>query len=636
PDVELYFATNTKTSDFQAPRNFRDVLNDDTDKYSQLDDEYMESKGCEVYVDERSGEVTMRFRGEVKVVVKENGLYAPDTGEILQCGFFEFEDDEELGLWSAYVLADAAELKQEQLQSLIQSQSQNVTFMSQKQPAKCITPQNNMISAKYKQDGSIPLQSQSLNPLQVQFQQQRQQYSKFYSLYDQKVAQDLVSSIQYMLKKDASKIDMLNYKPEPFTRQKLFDEISWKGANVIFPMPVVELLLLEEKAGYAWRALESSAAVVQGMAGLIHKVAQGETDNLVGKMFKVFEAAVVSVSDAQVERESRLEGVFQDPQTEDDLSLKTQERIKRKSAKQVIDGRRDSVTPNQHHFTVKSNPSFRLKIIDIHVQQNSTQKPTSSKLDQQIEAVRQEHVSFDPAKDVERAGCGDQGSIDLATNLDGLAEFGDQRSTENRMKLKVQDNRTPRKQQHNLEQLIQESLYTPEADQLTDQETISRISKHLASAHQFGFLIDHSQSNTCITYHPGEENEIQDTKIKSLLQEHQHPANIPTGGRLTHFVDAWKLIGVDALVTRGIKAFWINIQTPQIQEINMTNTVKIRSKDSQLALGKLIDKELQENIIEEVPFSQLKWINPCFAIPKGEPGKWRKIMNYLYYNLKIG
>jgi hypothetical protein len=34
---------------------------------------------------------------------------------------------------------------------------------------------------------------------------------------------------------------------------------------------------------------------------------------LVGKMFKVFEAAVVSVSDAQVERESRLEGVFQGP-----------------------------------------------------------------------------------------------------------------------------------------------------------------------------------------------------------------------------------------------------------------------------------------------------------------------------------
>jgi hypothetical protein len=87
------------------------------------------------------------------------------------------------------------------------------------------------------------------------------------------VAQDLVSSFQGVLKKDASKVDMLNYSLEPFARQKLFDEISWEGANVIFPMPEVGPLLPEEKAGYARRALESSAAVVQGMAGLIHKVA---------------------------------------------------------------------------------------------------------------------------------------------------------------------------------------------------------------------------------------------------------------------------------------------------------------------------------------------------------------------------
>ncbi|KAA6371446.1 MAG: hypothetical protein EZS28_033028, partial [Streblomastix strix] len=324
----------------KLPRNFKGVLNDDVDNYTQLDDEYMDSKGCEVYMDERSGEVTVRFRGEVKAVVKENGLYAPDTGEILQCGFFEFEDDEELGLWSACVLADVAELKQAQLQSLIQSQSQNVTFRSQKQPIKGIEPLNNMVAAKRKRDGSVLMQGQSQNPLQMQFQQQRQQYSKFNSLQDQKVAQDLVSSLQSVLKKDASKVDMLNYSLEPFARQKLFDEISWEGANVIFPMPEVGPLLPEEKAGYARRALESSATVVQGMAGLIHKVAQGEIDNLIGKMFKVFEAAVVSVSDAQVERESRLEGALQGPQTEDVLSQKTKERFKRKSAKQIIDSRR--------------------------------------------------------------------------------------------------------------------------------------------------------------------------------------------------------------------------------------------------------------------------------------------------------
>ncbi|KAA6357732.1 MAG: hypothetical protein EZS28_046741, partial [Streblomastix strix] len=220
-------------------------------------------------------------------------------------------------------------------------------------------------------------------------------------------------------------------------------------------------LLPEEKAGYARRALESSAAVVQGIAGLIYKVAQGDNDNLVGKMFKVFEASVVSVSDAQVERESRLEGVYHGPQRDDVLSQKTKERFKRKSAKQVIDGRRANTTftLNQHHFTAKSIPSSRQKRIDFNAHQNSTQEPISSKLGEQIEAVcwerdsfdpaedlnkavYWEHVSFDPAKDVERAGCGDQGSTnlaagcadqgftDLATNKDEGAGCGDQGSTD--------------------------------------------------------------------------------------------------------------------------------------------------------------------------------------------------------------
>ncbi|KAA6373489.1 MAG: hypothetical protein EZS28_030986, partial [Streblomastix strix] len=555
--------------------------------------------------------------------------------EISQCGIFEFEDDEELGLWSTYVLEVAAELKHVQLQSFIQSQFQNETFRSQKQPAKGIEQLNNMISAKHKRDGSVLLHCQSQNTLQMQFQQQRQQYSKFNSLQDQKMAQDLVSSFQKVLKKDVLKIEMLNYTLEPFEAQKLFDEISWEGANVIFRILEVGPVLPEEKAGYARRVLESIAAVIQGIAGLIHKVVQDDKDDLVGKMFKVFEASVVSVSDAQVENESRLEGIHQSPQIEDVPSQKTKEIFKRKSAKQHLIQTHstsantictESISPNKHHFTVK--------------QHNSTQKPISPKLGQQIEvvrwerdffdpakddkkAVRWEHVSFDPEKEVQIAGCGDQvstdlavgygdqGSTNLAINLNGQAECGDQGSTD------FADQLEPNPQ----------SLCSLEADQLTDQETISRICKHVASIHPIGDPIDHSQSDSCIIYHPGAEEEVQDTQIKSFLEEHQHSANIPIGGRLTHFVDAWKLIVVDALVTRGVKAFWINTQAPQILERNMSNPVKIRSKDRQLDPSKLIDKELHEDIIDEVPFSRLKWINPCFAILKSEPGKWRMIMD---------
>ncbi|KAA6337379.1 MAG: hypothetical protein EZS28_052792, partial [Streblomastix strix] len=183
-----------------------------------------------------------------------------------------------------------------------------------------------------------------------------------------------------------------------------------------------------------------------------------------------------------------------------------------------------------------------------------------------------------------RAGCGDQGSTDLAINEDGLAECGDQGSTDfadQQKSIQYLQKKQPDKRKQ-------------DESECARQQNTSKI------ATQYG------------TAYP---------------REHQHPANIPIGGRLTHFVEAWKLIGADAVVTRGIKAFWINTQAPQILEKNMTNPVKIRSKDSQLALGKLIEKELQEDIIEEVPLNQLKWINPCFAIPKSEPGKWRKIMD---------
>ncbi|KAA6368142.1 MAG: hypothetical protein EZS28_036331 [Streblomastix strix] len=165
----------------------------------------MDLKCCEVYVDERNGEVTVSYRREFKAVVKKNGLFAPKTVEILHCSFFDFEDDEELSLWSAYIQTDAADLKQAQLQNLIQYKSQNTTFWSQKQRAKGARLMNNMIAAKRRRDSSILLQNSSQNSIYMQFQQQRQQYTRFYSLQDQKMAQDLIASFEGVLKKEASK-----------------------------------------------------------------------------------------------------------------------------------------------------------------------------------------------------------------------------------------------------------------------------------------------------------------------------------------------------------------------------------------------------------------------------------------------
>ncbi|KAA6326864.1 MAG: hypothetical protein EZS28_053893, partial [Streblomastix strix] len=107
--------------------------------------------------------------------------------------------------------------------------------------------------------------------------------------------------------------------------------------NVIFPVPKVEPVLPEEKRGLARSALESAVAVNQGVASLIEDIARNNTNKLVGKMFKVWEASLVSVGDAQTERESRLKGVYTGAQTEDILSQSSKERFKRrKTGKRII------------------------------------------------------------------------------------------------------------------------------------------------------------------------------------------------------------------------------------------------------------------------------------------------------------
>jgi hypothetical protein len=40
----------------------------------------------------------------------------------------------------------------------------------------------------------------------------------------------------------------------------------------------------------------------------------------------------------------------------------------------------------------------------------------------------------------------------------------------------------------------------------------------------------------------------------------------------------------------------------------------------------MLQEELKENIVEEIPKEYAKWFNPTFIIPKPN-GKWRKILD---------
>ncbi|KAA6339570.1 MAG: hypothetical protein EZS28_052602, partial [Streblomastix strix] len=83
------------------------------------------------------------------------------------------------------------------------------------------------------------------------------------------------------------------------------------------PIPKVEPVLPKEKKSLTTSALESAIAVNQVVANMIEDIARNNSNKLVGKMFKDLEISLVSVGDAQTERESRLKGVYTGAQTED-------------------------------------------------------------------------------------------------------------------------------------------------------------------------------------------------------------------------------------------------------------------------------------------------------------------------------
>ncbi|KAA6392570.1 MAG: putative reverse transcriptase, partial [Streblomastix strix] len=119
---------------------------------------------------------------------------------------------------------------------------------------------------------------------------------------------------------------------------------------------------------------------------------------------------------------------------------------------------------------------------------------------------------------------------------------------------------------------------------------------------------------------------------RDLSQSHQIPARKPPDSNLmtnrrnadpfSGYVEAYQGRNTDH---QGYKEYRINKQLPSSLQSNMTIPNQNRSKQSQEALGLLTQKELQEEIVEEVSLNQPKWINPCFAIPKKDQGKQRKI-----------
>ncbi|KAA6391733.1 MAG: hypothetical protein EZS28_012737, partial [Streblomastix strix] len=241
-------------------------------------------------------------------------------------GCKDFELKEDIALLNAAILAEAAVARAESLKNKVKHVHSQLAAES-------------LYSNKRKQKNEAQLEqleNQSISSLQDQFQAESNREAKFNTIDDMKVAQDIRATFEEIMKVDAEKADMLNYHLNPIQKENIFEEISWSGTNVIFPVPKVEPSLPEEKRGLARNVLESAVAVNQGVASMIEDIARNNTNKLVGMIFKVWEALLVSVGDAQTKRECRLKGIYKGAQTEDVLSQSSKERFKRSNSRKRV------------------------------------------------------------------------------------------------------------------------------------------------------------------------------------------------------------------------------------------------------------------------------------------------------------
>jgi hypothetical protein len=98
------------------------------------------------------------------------------------------------------------------------------------------------------------------------------------------------------------------------------------------------------------------------------------------------------------------------------------------------------------------------------------------------------------------------------------------------------------------------------------------------------------------------------------------------GSRLLARREAWRAIKGEALLLRGVWADWRDRESPS----KLASEFRMRPFRAQKALRgeyqRLLDDELREGVVREVPLAEAKWLNPTFLVPKAG-GKYRKILD---------
>jgi hypothetical protein len=76
----------------------------------------MDGRGCDVYYDLKENQVLILYNGETRAVVREDGHFSPNTNRRLDAYFWGFDPPEDMTLWTACILAEAAYLRAKHLE----------------------------------------------------------------------------------------------------------------------------------------------------------------------------------------------------------------------------------------------------------------------------------------------------------------------------------------------------------------------------------------------------------------------------------------------------------------------------------------------------------------------------------------
>jgi hypothetical protein len=111
----------------------------------------------------------------------------------------------------------------------------------------------------------------------------------------------------------------------------------------------------------------------------------------------------------------------------------------------------------------------------------------------------------------------------------------------------------------------------------------------------------------------------------------QNKYHFGVGGKLLRHLQAWRDIGGDYLIRRGMYADWVGALPPHQNRTAFRKEYRGVMHTRYLAQ---LQEELQQGIIQEVHIDQCLWLSPTFLVPK-PGGEWRKVMDCRQLNLYL-